>query len=285
MSNLNINFIISFQKKLKYLKGKFNNILCSPYAKLLKNNEHLISAKIKKIVYTKQQQEIQISNCGIVYDTTGYIIGVWNEKTQQPSLYDNTEGHIKVKKFRFGNYEYLLSKIGIIYNVKTHVPLGKFDKTNNTIIFEDLNEDLNEDNNHTDNLKLNNNNTISKCKSRNDTTENRVNAELRKKITKPLEDPNYKWVRPRNYAELYLPPRTILTKTYKGTMFLVEWTGTYFKSYSQGKEIRYKSLSNACDEFLKTQGVVNKKTTYDVWRHFKTLEGHSIDRLDLQPIS
>jgi hypothetical protein len=291
--SLKINFVNSIQKKLKYLEGKLINIFVNAHTKLLENDNNVISPRIKKIIYTKEQKELQISVCGIVYDTAKNLVGVWNEKTQQVTLEKNADGNVKVKKQIISNNLYFLSKLGIVYDAKSHIPLGKIDKINNTIIFENIDDFMDEScNENTDGYEDIDNQCISSAQNRDylktDTTirdqvinVSTIKTQCNKKTLKKSD----KWIRPRNYAELYLPPRTILTKTYKGVKFLVEWTGTYFKSYSQGKEIRYKSLSNACNEFLKTQGVVNKKTTYDVWKHFKTLEGHSIDRLDLQPIS
>ena len=301
MCFLNKKLTNSLYKKLKYLEGKVNEIKFSPYAKLLKNNEHPISAKIKKIVYTKEQKEFQISACGIVYDANEDIIGVWDEEKQQLKLeIYTTDRGIKVKKIMILNKQYFMSSIGVIYYNDATV-MGRFDKKNKQIIFEvesddeDEDEDENEDeeeikhenpipNANVENIIWVQSNTDNTCEineNTNNAHETRVNTELRKKITKSLKK-DEGWVRPRNYAQLYLPPHTLLTKTYKGRRFLVEWTGTHFKSYRQRKEITYKSLSNAYKEFLKTQGV---KTRYNVWITFKTLAGQSVDRLDLYPIS
>jgi len=297
MCFLNKKLTNSLYKKLKYLEGKVNEIKFSPYAKLLKNNEDPISRKIKKIVYTKEQKEFQVSACGIVYDANEGIIGVWDEEKQQIKLeIYTTDRGIRCKRIMIVNKQYLMSFIGLIFYHDGTI-MGRFDKKNKEIIFEVESDDENEDeekikyestipNANVENIICVQSNTDNSCEiieNTNNADKTRVNTELRKKITKSLKR-DEGWVRPRNYAQLYLPPHTLLTKTYKGHIFVVEWSGTHFKSYRQSKEIIYKSLSHAYEEFLKTQGV---KTKYNVnvWITFTTLAGQSIDRLDLYPIS
>ena len=87
------------------------------------------------------------------------------------------------------------------------------------------------------------------------------------------------YVRPPNYAVLYIPASTILVARLMGTEWKVKFDGKSF--INQETSEVYETLRKAT---IAHQIEVGAKSIPDAWTHWKTADGQSIARLDITPL-